>query len=113
MSLMLRALLALVTLPTVAAAQSAPQPAPGPLPVEIRRSEAPPEAKVGRITVQPQGQGPAAVSEAERAVVEFEQAQRARRFIRGEALQPPRRPDLGHDVSSGIQQKNLQRAPRR
>lgn len=113
MSLVLRTLLALVALPTVGAAQSAPTQAPGPLPVEIRRGEAPPEAKLGRITVQPAGQGSAAVSETERAVAEFEQAQRARRFIRGETQQPPRRPDLGYDVSSGIQQKNLQRAPRR
>jgi|SRR5882762_6124819 hypothetical protein len=109
----LRALLALVALPAVAAAQSAPAQAPGPLPVEIRRDEAPAEAKVGRITVPPAAQSPAVVNEAERAVAEFEQVQRARRFIRGEMEQPPRRPDLGYDVSSGIQQKNLERSPRR
>jgi hypothetical protein len=50
------------------------------------------------------------VSEAERAVAEFEQAQRARRFSRGETPQPPRRPDLGDDVSGGTRQKNLQRS---
>jgi hypothetical protein len=112
MSLMLRTLLALVILPAVAAAQSAPTREPDPLPIEIRRGDVPPEAKLGRTPVAPAGQGGAALSEAERAVVEFEQAQRARRFIRGETLQPLRRPDLGYDVSSGIQQKNLQRAPR-
>ncbi len=112
MRLTLRTLLALVTLPAVAAAQGAPVPAPGSLPVEIRRGDAPPEAKLGRTPVATAGQSGAALSEAERAVVEFEQAQRARRFIRGETQQPLRRPDLGYDVSSGIQQKNLQRAPR-
>ena len=112
MRLTLRTLLALVTLPAVAAAQGAPVPAPGSLPVEIRRGDAPPEAKLGRTRLATAGQSGAALSEAERAVVEFEQAQRARRFIRGETQQPLRRPDLGYDVSSGIQQKNLQRAPR-
>jgi hypothetical protein len=112
MSLVLRTLLALVTLPAVAAAQSAPAREPDPLPIEIRRGDVPLEATLGRTPVAPAGQSGAALSEAERAVVEFEQAQRARRFIRGETQQPLRRPDLGYDVSSGIQQKNLQRAPR-
>src|SRR5439155_1299589 len=66
MRLMLRTLLALVTLATVAAAQGAPVPAPGSLPMEIRRGDVPPEAKLGRTPVAPAGQSGAALSEAER-----------------------------------------------
>ena len=106
----LGALLLLLALPAVAAAQSAPAREPGQLPVQIRRGETTPEAKVGRLIVRPPAQDAAALREAERAPAELEQARRDEQFIRGETRQLPRRPDLGYDVYGGIQQKNLQRS---
>jgi hypothetical protein len=110
MKWMLGALLVLLALPAPAAAQGAPARAPGALPIEIKRGEVPPESKLGRITVQPPAQSDAAVSEAEGAAAALEQAQRDRQLIRDQTRQLPRRPDLGADVSGGIQQRNLPRS---
>ncbi|HKB24292.1 MAG TPA: hypothetical protein VKG64_04485 [Methylomirabilota bacterium] len=107
------ALLVLLALPALAAAQSDPAREPGRVPVEIRRGEVSPEAKVGRPIVPPPAQDPASVSEAERAAAAFELVRRGQQFIRGETRPMPRRPDLGYDVYGGIQQKNLQRSPPR
>ena len=102
--------LVLLAVPVVAAAQTAPAREPGQLPVEIRRGETTPEAKVGRLIVRPPAQDAAALREAERAPGDLEQARRDERFIRSETRQLPRRPDLGYDVYGGIQQRNLQRS---
>jgi hypothetical protein len=110
MARVLGAVLALAMLPALAAAQSAPADEERRLPVEIRRGQVPPEAKVGRLIVRPPAMDPAAVREAMRALVEFEQARRAQQLLRGEPAPAARRPDLGSDVTGGIQQRNLQRA---
>jgi hypothetical protein len=113
MTRVVAALLLLLALPVRALAQSGPAREPGPLPVEIRRGQVPPEAKVGRLIVRPPALDPSTVREAMRALVEFEQARRAQQLLRGEAAAPARRPDLGSDVTGAIQQRNLQRAPPR
>ncbi len=107
---MLGALLGLLALPIVAAAQGTPAGEPGQLPLEIRRGETLPEAKLGRPIIYPAPQDEAAVRQAARASAEFEQAQRDTQFLREQTRQFPRRPDLDSDVTSGIQQRNLQRA---
>ncbi len=104
------ALLILLGLPAGVAAQTIPPREPVQVPVEIRSGETPPEAKLGRVTAPPVTQTPAAVSEAERAAAELEQTLRDRQLLREQTSQVPRRPDLGYDVSSGIQQRNLLRA---
>ena len=106
------ALLVLLALPAPGAAQSAPAPAPGALPIEIRRGEVQPESKLGRVTVPPPAQSDAAVSEAEGASAQLEQARRDRQLMKEQTHQLPRRPDLGTDVTGGIQQRNLRSLPR-
>ena len=110
MTRMVGALLVLLALPALAVAQSAPAREPATLPIEIKRGEVPPESKLGRIIVRPPAQSDAAVREAEGASAELERAQRDRRLIREQTQQLPRRPDLGADVSGGIQQRNLPRS---
>ena len=104
------ALLVLLALPAGAAAQRAPEPAPGQAPLEIRRRESPRESRLGRPVVPPSPQSEDAVREAERGVAEVERAARDQKLMREQTRQFPRRPDLGYDVQSGIQQKNLRRS---
>jgi hypothetical protein len=107
------ALLLVLAVPVAAAAQSPPARTPGQVPIEIRRDEAPPEGKPGRVIVPPSPLDPATVEDARRAAAEAEQSRRDQEFIREQTLQPPRRPDLGYDVTGGIQRRNLQRSPGR
>ncbi len=108
----LGALLVLLALPAPVAAQSAPARERGALPIEIKRGEAQPESKLGRVTVQPPAQSDAAVGEAEGAAAQLEQARRDQQLMREQTRQLPRRPDLGDDVTGGIQQRNLRSLPR-
>lgn len=101
-------LLVLVTLPAVAGAQNAP--APGQAPLEIRKRESPRESKLERPVVPPAPQSEGAVRDAEHGAADLERVDRDRSALREQAPQLPRRPDLGYDVQSGIQQKNLRRA---
>jgi len=102
------ALLVLLALPVAANAQMAP--APGQMPLEIRKRESPPESKLGRPVVPPTPQSEDAIREAERSVADLERSARDRGALREQTPQFPRRPDLGYDVQSGIQQRNLRRA---
>ena len=101
-------LLVLLALLVVADAQMAP--ALGQMPLEIRKPESPPESKLGRPVVSPAPQSEDAVREAERGVADLERSARDRRALREQTPQFPRRPDLGYDVQSSIQQRNLRRA---
>jgi len=58
--------------------------------------------------VHPAPQRDEAVGEAERAAAEYERTQRGEALMR-EPSRPAARPDLGYDVYSGIQQRNMQR----
>jgi len=102
------ALLVLLALPVAANAQMAP--APGQMPLEITKQESPPESKLGRLVVPPAPQSEDAVRDAERGVADLERVDRDRRALREQAPPLLRRPDLGYDVQSGIQQRNLRRA---
>ena len=102
--------LLLVTLPLVARAQEAAPRPPGTVPLEIRRSDRPVDTKPGRVIVHPDPQSEAVVRQAERDAAEAESLLRAERLLREETGRPPRRPDLGYDVYSGIQQRNLPRS---
>src|SRR5256886_474564 len=116
MRLMLRTLLALVTLATVAAAQGAPVPAPGSLPMEIRRGDVPPDAKLGRTPVAPARQSGAALTDAERerepAVGEADQlvgVEALRHHDRGERVRvlcrisaEEREPERAHGAPAGL-----------
>src|SRR2546422_3232494 len=102
------ALLVLLALPVAANAQMAP--APGQMPLEITKQESPPESKLGRLVVPPAPQSEDAVRDAERGVADLERVDRDQRALREQAPPLPRRPDLGYDVQSGIQQRNLRRS---
>src|SRR2546428_1757029 len=106
------ALLVLLALPVAANAQMAP--APGQMPLEITKQESPPESKLGRLVVPPAPQSEDAVRDAERGVADLERVDRDQRALREQAPPLPRRPDLGDDGPSGIQQRHLRRElPRR
>src|SRR5262245_65700826 len=66
------------------------------------------EAKPARPIVRPEGDRTQAVRDAASDAAEYEQWQRDDALVR-EQTRPPRRPDLGYDVTSGIQQRNLRR----
>lgn len=92
----------LLLLPLVASAQDTPSV------LEMRRGR---EAAPGRPIVYPAPPVEEAVRDAERATAEYERVQRAEELSR-EVTRPASRPDLGYDVTSGIQQRNIQGAPR-
>ena len=100
--LVARALVAL--LPLTAAAQDAQGQDPSAL--ELRRAR---ESSPRRPNVHPAPPLDEAVREAERATAEYESAQRAAELLREQSSAAERRPDLSYDVTSGIQQRNLQR----
>jgi len=102
--------LLLVALPLVAGAQEAAPRPPGTVPLEIRRGDRPVDTKPGRVIVHPDPKSEAVVRQAERDAAEAESLVRAERLLREEARRPSRRPDLGYDVYSGIQQRNLPRS---
>jgi len=80
------------------------RPGPGTVPLELKRDATPPRA-----IVRPDAERNQAVREAERAAAEYEQQQRDESLVRQQTRPAPRRPDLGYDVSGGIQQRNLPR----
>lgn len=87
----------------VVAAQEA-RPADAPVPLEIKRGPKPP-----RPIVRPDSDGSQATRDAATAAAEYEQRQRDEAIVREQTQQVPRRPDLGYDVTSGIQQRNILR----
>ena len=76
------------------------------LPLELRRAR---ETTLRRPIVHPAPQRDEAVGEAERAAAEYERTQREEALMREPSRPAARRPDLGYDVYSGIQQRNIQR----
>ena len=93
----------LLLLPLAASAQDAPSV------LEMRRGREPPARP--RRTVYPRPPIDQAVHDGERATAEYDRAQRAEELAR-QVTRPAPRPDLGYDVTSGIQQRNIQGAPR-
>jgi hypothetical protein len=91
-----------------AGAQSAgsPDARPGEAPshLELKR-----EAKPPRPIVRPESDRSQAVRDAASAAAEYEQRQRDEALAREQTRPAVRRPDLGYDVTSGIQQRNIQR----
>jgi hypothetical protein len=97
------ALAAILALPLPAGAQSPGQAAP---PLELRRPQETPRRPI----VHPQTARDPAIAEAERATGEYERMQRDEALMREQSGPAARRrPDLGYDVTGGIQQRNLQR----
>jgi hypothetical protein len=92
----------LLLLPLAASAQDAPSV------LEMRRGR---EPAARRPIVYPRPPIDEAVHDAERATAEYDRAQRAEELAR-QVTRPAPRPDLGYDVTSGIQQRNIQGAPR-
>jgi hypothetical protein len=86
-----------------AGAQEA-RPGDAPAQLELKRDAKPP-----RPIVRPESDENQATSDAAKAAAEYEQRQRDEGIVREQAPQVPRRPDLGYDVNSGIQQRNIQR----
>jgi len=95
------ALTAVLVVSTANAQDARPGAAPEPL--ELTR-----EARPARPIVRPESDQSQAVREAAKDAAEYEQRQRDDALVREQA-RPPRRPDLGYDVTSGIQQRNLRR----
>ena len=93
-------LVAILAFPLTAGAQET-SPGRDALPLELRRAR---EPTLRRPIVHP-----AAVGEAERAAAEYERTQRGEALMREPSRPAARRPDLGYDVYSGIQQRNIQR----
>ena len=100
--LIVGAFAALLAVATAGAQES--RPGQGPVPLELKRGAPPP-----RPIVRPDGESEQAVREAERAAAEYEQKRRDESLVREQSRPAPRRPDLGYDVSSGVQQRNIPR----
>ncbi len=98
-------LVATLAFPLTAGAQET-SPGRDALPLELRRAR---ETTLRRPIVHPAPQRDEAVGEAERAAAEYERAQRGEALMREPSRPAARRPDLGYDVYSGIQQRNIQR----
>ena len=75
----------------------------GPIPLELKRQAKP------RPIVRPEADGSRAARDAASAAAEYEQKQRDEALIREQTRPTLQRPDLGYDVTSGIQQRNLRR----
>ena len=88
---------------SVAGAQDA-RPGESPAVLELKR-----EGSLPRPVVRPESHRSQAIRDASAAAAEYEQRQRDEAPAREQAGQAPRRPDLGYDVTSGIQQRNIQR----
>jgi len=73
-------------------------------PLELTR-----EAKPPRPIVRPESDRSQAIRDAGQAAGEYEQRQRDEALVREQTRPALRRPDLGYDVTSGIQQRNLHR----
>jgi len=72
--------------------------------LELKRQGKPP-----RPIVRPESDRSQAMRDAANAAAEYEQRQRDEALAREQTRQVPRRPDLGYDVTSGIQQRNIPR----
>jgi hypothetical protein len=74
------------------------------VPLELKRGPRP-----ARPIVRPDSDASQATRDAAKAAAEYEQRQRDDAIVREQTQQVPRRPDLGYDVTSGIQQRNILR----
>jgi hypothetical protein len=74
------------------------------VPLELKRGPKP-----ARPIVRPDSDGSQATRDAAQAAAEYEQRRRDEAIVREQTRQVPRRPDLGYDVTSGIQQRNIPR----
>ncbi len=99
----LAAALTAVLASSAAGAQDA-RPGEAPSSLELKR-----EAKPARPIVRPESDRGQAVRDASSAAAEYEQRQRDEALVREQTRPAIRRPDLGYDVTSGIQQRNLRR----
>ena len=98
-------LVAILAFPLTAGAQET-FPGRDAMPLELSRAR---ETTPRRPVVHPAPQRDEAVGEAERAAAESERTQRGDTLMREPSRPAARRPDLGYDVYSGIQQRNIQR----
>jgi len=98
----------LVAIPAFPLTAGAQETSPGrdALPLELSRAR---ETTPRRPIVHPAPQRDEAVGEAARAAAESERTQRGDTLMREPSRPAARRPDLGYDVYSGIQQRNIQR----
>jgi hypothetical protein len=80
------------------------RPGEAPSHLELKR-----EAKPPRPIVRPESDRSQAVRDAASAAAEYEQRQRDEALAREQTRPAVRRPDLGYDVTGGIQQRNIQR----
>ena len=88
---------------SVACAQDA-RAGDSPAVLELKREGKPP-----RPIVRPKSDSSQTMRDAAAAAAEYEQRQRDEALAREQTRQVPRRPDLGYDVTSGIQQRNIPR----
>ena len=93
------AALAVVLMVSSAGAQESQSPTT----LELTRDSKP------RPVVRPEADPGQATREAQKAAAEYEQQQRDEAFMREQTRPSLSRPDLGYDVTSGIQQRNLRR----
>ena len=98
-------LVAILAFPLTAGAQET-SPGRDALRLELGRAR---ETTPRRPIVHPAPQRDEAVGEAERAAAEYERTQRGETLMREPSRPAARRSDLGYDVYSGIQQRNIQR----
>src|SRR4030095_2669194 len=97
------ALVVALALSSGASAQE-PRPGEGSTPLTLTRP-----AKPERPIVRPKGDREQATQDAASAAAEYEQRQRDEALMREQTRPSLRRPDLGYDVTGGIQQRNLRR----
>ena len=95
------ALAVILGLSSASAQQS--RPADGSATFEVKREAKP------RPIVRPDADPGQATRDAASAAAEYEQKQRDEAVMREQTRPAFRRPDLGYDVTSGIQQRNLRR----
>jgi hypothetical protein len=95
------ALAVMLALSSASAQES--RPAGGSATLELKRDAKP------RPIVRPEADPGQATRDAAGAAAEYEQKQRDEAVMREQARPAVRRPDLGYDVTSGIQQRNIQR----
>jgi hypothetical protein len=96
------AALAVMPASSSASAQES-RPAEGSTSLELQRESKP------RPIVRPETDAGQATRDAASAAAEYEQRQRDEAVMRAQTRPAFRRPDLGYDVTSGIQQRNLRR----
>jgi hypothetical protein len=97
------ALVVALALSSGASAQE-PRPGEGSTPLTLTRP-----AKPERPIVRPEGDREQATQDVASAAAEYEQRQRDEALMREQTRPSLRRPDLGYDVTGGIQQRNLRR----